>query len=217
MKTSEKINLIAAALIAAQSGIEKAVKSSKNPYFNSDYADLEACLDAVKPALMANKISLMQFPSTDIKDVHQLINGKEMIISIAAVKIKTTLLHESGQFISHDFTLYSKTDSQAIGSAITYGRRYSLSSMLSLATTDDDGNIASKSFNGVPIISQDVNGEEYISLKGRAVSKKAIIKRINHMSDEELIEAVNEPDLKKIHPYFIGALRKNINNKITKE
>ena len=56
------------------------------------------------------------------------------------------LLHSSGEWIeSEPFTLKSqKVDPQGAGSAVTYGRRYSLSAILGVAwDTDDDGQAAS--------------------------------------------------------------------------
>jgi hypothetical protein len=52
------------------------------------------------------------------------------------------LLHSSGQrlIIKASITLGGKYDSQAIGCACTYGRRYGLAAMVGLAQIDDDGN-----------------------------------------------------------------------------
>ena len=48
-------------------------------------------------------------------------------------------MHESGQFItSHLDIPLVKKDPQAMGSAITYGRRYSLAAILNMAQIDDD-------------------------------------------------------------------------------
>lgn len=54
------------------------------------------------------------------------------------------MLHESGSSVSSTLRLRpSKTDPQGVGSAITYGRRYSLLAMTGAAPEDDDGNAAS--------------------------------------------------------------------------
>jgi hypothetical protein len=54
--------------------------------------------------------------------------------------VETTLYHESGEFISTGPMKLelSKTDMQALGSAITYARRYQLQSLLSIPAEDDD-------------------------------------------------------------------------------
>ena len=47
-----------------------------------------------------------------------------------------------------------KTDPQAMGSAITYAKRYALQAIYGLGTDDDDGNSASgKVLSGLPTIS----------------------------------------------------------------
>ena len=59
--------------------------------------------------------------------------------------LEPKLVHaESGQFLASLAGIpLSKHDPQAMGSAITYGRRYSLSAMLGIVTEDDDdGNMA---------------------------------------------------------------------------
>jgi hypothetical protein len=55
--------------------------------------------------------------------------------------VETMLLHESGEFVASDPLKLelSKTDMQALGSAITYARRYTLQSLLSIPAEDDDG------------------------------------------------------------------------------
>jgi hypothetical protein len=57
----------------------------------------------------------------------------------------TMLIHsESGEYISSNYTMpvAKQNDPQAVGSAITYARRYAVSSILSLNVSDDDGNAA---------------------------------------------------------------------------
>ncbi|HEY3425810.1 MAG TPA: ERF family protein, partial [Negativicutes bacterium] len=67
-------------------------------------------------------------------------NGQDITIS-------TILLHNSGEWMEFEpLTLKAvKADPQGAGSAITYGRRYALSSILGVAwDEDDDGNKASQ-------------------------------------------------------------------------
>ena len=53
-------------------------------------------------------------------------------------------MHSSGQWIAGVTPIRPKDDSpQAMGSAITYARRYALSAIVGLAQVDDDGNAAS--------------------------------------------------------------------------
>ena len=60
-----------------------------------------------------------------------------------AVEIETMLVHESGERISSMLAMpLGQFTAQAVGSAISYGRRYSLMAMIGLAAEDDDANLA---------------------------------------------------------------------------
>jgi hypothetical protein len=120
---------IATALLKAQKEMGNAIKDSKNPFFKSSYADLNAIREACMPALNNNGIVVLQ------PIVH--IDGKNFV--------KTVLLHESGEtFESLTEIVYSKqNDAQAQGSGITYARRYGLQSIVNIGAEDDDGNKAS--------------------------------------------------------------------------
>lgn len=137
MQTSDSIDKIAPALVKAQGDLLHAVKDSNNDAFKRGgkalkYADLAAVWDAVKPALSANKLAALQ-------DVVSNENG---------MGVRTRILHESGQWIEFDPPIIplTKRDAHGAGSALTYGRRYSLSAALGVvADDDDDGNAAAKS------------------------------------------------------------------------
>ena len=129
MQKSEQINEIAAALSKAQAAMPPAKKESTNPFFGSSYADLASVVDAVRKPLAENNLA-----------VCQTFNASA---DASTVTIETTLLHSSGQFITGELTLRPvKADPQGIGSACTYGRRYSLMAICGLAAEDDDGNAA---------------------------------------------------------------------------
>lgn len=124
---SPSIGKLAAALSKAQAVLEAAKKDSKNPYFNSKYADLASVWAAIREPLAANELSVLQEPSAD--------TGK--------VTITTTLMHSSGEYIRSSLVIpVSKQDAQGYGSAITYARRYALQSVVGIAPEDDDGNAA---------------------------------------------------------------------------
>lgn len=127
--TSDNIGSIAKALVSAQKEMGNAVKDSKNPFFKSSYADLNAVREAVIPACNAHGISVLQ-PTV----IHE---GKKFV--------QTVLLHESGEFISGLTEILSvkETDAQAQGSGISYARRYGLQSLANVGAEDDDGNSAS--------------------------------------------------------------------------
>lgn len=120
MKTSENINELAVALNKAQSEFMVAKKDAKNPFFKSKYATLNSVYEAVAPALLSNGFTIIQ--------------------PIVDNNVETTLVHASGQFITSSCPIVcaKQNDPQAMGSAITYARRYSLASLLGVMTDEDD-------------------------------------------------------------------------------
>ena len=128
MKTSEKIDLIAPALLAAQKEIGNATKNAKNPHFKNNYADLGAIIDAIKDPLNKQGIAVIQSLSSS-----DGANGGGLLL-------RSRLLHASGQWIEDTaFTPLPKADPQGVGSATTYLRRYSLAALLCITQEDDDG------------------------------------------------------------------------------
>ena len=129
MEHSENIGSIAAAMAKAQKEMATATKAAKNPFFKSSYADFNSIREAVMPALNNNGIAVFQLPTE----------------TTGNVSVKTTLAHESGEWISCTVTVKpNKPDPQATGSAITYARRYGLSAITSCGCEDDDGNAATQ-------------------------------------------------------------------------
>ena len=124
---SENITEVSAALIQFQSKFEQPALNKTNPYFKSRYIDLSGILKAIQPLLSECGLSVIQ--------------------PIVGDNVITILMHKSGQWIKGVCSLGASYKSQQDrGSAITYTRRYSLCSMLSIAAdTDDDGNAASES------------------------------------------------------------------------
>jgi hypothetical protein len=107
-----------------------AKKDSKNPFFKSNYADLESVWDACRDLLSANGLAIMQFPG-------EYIEGN--------MSLNTIISHRSGEWISQEMSVpVSKPDAQGAGSALTYMRRYALAAVVGVVQADDDGNSASK-------------------------------------------------------------------------
>jgi hypothetical protein len=129
MIKSDTIAKIADALSKFQADVQDPAKNSDNPFFKSKYVELDDLLASVRPVLSKHGLAVIQEPS-----------GEEKVC------VKTIILHNSGEFIEFEPVVLKpvKTDPQGVGSAITYGRRYALSSILGVAwDADDDGNKAS--------------------------------------------------------------------------
>jgi hypothetical protein len=123
MRTSESIGKISEALAKAQGQMKNASFDAVNPHFKSRYASLSSIIEASRQILSANNIAVVQ--GTSVAD------GK--------VLVETMLIHSSGEFISETLAMtITKDTPQAVGSAITYARRYGLSSMICLSADEDD-------------------------------------------------------------------------------
>jgi len=110
------------ALIKAKQSFKTVVKNTKA--FNYKYAQLDQVLEAIDEALSDNGLVVVQEP----------YGGEDLL------GITTTLWHESGEKIESAFrTKLFKADCQAVGSQLTYYRRYALLAMMGLAPEDDDG------------------------------------------------------------------------------
>lgn len=130
MRTSESIGEIAKALAAAQAGMGNADLDSENPHYKSKYASLASIRDATVPILAKNGIAVTQTPSAT---------------ESGSLILTTRFSHSSGEWIEGSYPVaFDKP--QAMGSALTYAKRYSLASMCTIAAEqDDDGNLAQES------------------------------------------------------------------------
>ncbi len=131
MKTSETIVKIYGAVIEAQGQMPTLKKSEVNPFFKSKYVALPDLITVVFPILHQNGLAVMQFPGA-------FLNG--------SLEITTRLIHISGEWIEETAMIpLQKTDPQGFGSALTYGKRYSICAILGISEdTDDDANSAVK-------------------------------------------------------------------------
>jgi hypothetical protein len=105
--------------------IGKVVKDKENPFFKSSYTDVNSLLEKIEPLFKKEGLLLIQ-PIRDGKVFSEVVDLK------------------TGQSLSSSIELPDITDPQKIGSAITYYRRYTLTSLFALQSEeDDDGNSAS--------------------------------------------------------------------------
>lgn len=132
MLKSESLTNLAEALSKFRAEVENPKNTSINPQFKSKYAPLDVVINTVRPVMSKHGLSFVQSTGSE---------GENIII-------KTLLMHESGEWIESDpltlpaYQLKSggikEFNAQGAGSAITYGRRYSLSAILGISSEDDD-------------------------------------------------------------------------------
>lgn len=144
MNQSNEIKSITPALVKAQSELKGIQKLGANPMYGSKYATLDSILDQIRPILTSNGLTLVQGISETMMDGTRIF----------AVRVSSRILHLSGEWIETDVTIpvnpkidrtgrEHPVDAHALGSAISYGRRYSLSSLIAMSSDeDDDGNAA---------------------------------------------------------------------------
>lgn len=129
VEESEKTADLYKALMAFAEHAEPLVKSAENPHFRSSYADLAEVMRVARPAMKAAGLVLTQAMAMG--------EGGAMFCVSKLVHVA------SGQWLrSYHPMTPQRVDSQGIGSAYTYARRYSAMAILGLAPEDDDGEAA---------------------------------------------------------------------------
>ena len=134
-KTEVKVKSLVEALVAFQADNVTATRSQKSTYFKSSYASIDdvilACNQGAKYGLSYTQA--MDFENNVVGDRLQTTQF-----------LRTTIYHSSSdQCITSRQVIAvmddAFNDSQKVGAAITYARRYSLCSLFGLATEDKDG------------------------------------------------------------------------------
>lgn len=194
---SPQIGKLAEALAKAQAKFDPVLKDSENPAFRSKYADLATVIEATRKHLASEGIAVIQMP-------HARLDAEE-----STLRLTTLMVHSSGEWIHSELSLPAmmreRLDSQTVGSAITYARRYALSAMTGVAQEDDDGNKATgigskaaaqdvakrkiKESAGDPIVELVPYKEGTYVLRGHGV---ALVKA--EMSDEDKLKCVFKYD-----------------------
>lgn len=127
---SEGIGQLVGALAKAQGSYEPirknrtvTVKMKSGGTYDFRYATLDAVLDATRTALA--------------------VNGLAITATISDKLLTVLLMHESGEWLQSVAPLpMPGGDWQAYGSAITYARRYLISTMLGVSSESDDDGVA---------------------------------------------------------------------------
>lgn len=193
VEQSPTIQNLGKALSVAQAQMLGAKKDSTNPHFRSKYADLESVWQGCRDALTSNGLSVVQMPAFE--------DG--------ICVLYTQLIHSSGEWIrSRSAAPIVKQDPQAVGSAITYLRRYALAAVAGVCPEDDDGNAASQN---PPAKERKVATPE--EQKDEVLRRIAATLRRHKLAgacderDAALWHAFETKDIKKLQTLDIQALR----------
>ncbi|MBS4463478.1 ERF family protein [Lactococcus garvieae] len=131
MKSSESVAELFKALNKFRGKLKQPLKDANNPFFKSKYVPLENVVSVIDEAIANTGLSYTQ---------ETVYNESGLIV------LDTIITHESGEYVVLGGAVVKpvKNDPQGVGSAITYARRYSLSTAFGIASDpDDDGNEAS--------------------------------------------------------------------------
>ncbi len=112
-------------LFLFQQKVQPILKDSENPYYHSNYFDINGLLETIKPIM--NELGLLVLQPLVTQDGKSAI--KTMIIDSEEGKV----------LVESVINLPELQDPQKIGSCISYFRRYALQSLLCLSAMDDDG------------------------------------------------------------------------------
>lgn len=131
MEKSETIKELASALSKFQNQVPKIeldkeveVQTKSGAKYKFKYATFSNILEKIRSPLSENGLSFSQLVNAD-------------------GSVTTLLMHSSGEWLSSNLIITGEKTPQAIGSAITYNKRYSLTSILGICgDEDDDGNAA---------------------------------------------------------------------------
>ena len=150
----------------AKQSMGKVIKNATNPHFKRSYADINSIIETVEPILLDCGLLLIQ----PIKDD----------------KVYTIIVDiESGDRFESFMTLPQITDAQKLGSAVTYFRRYTLVSLLSLQAIDDDGETASKAPKAKPTLDGERWDKALAAVKNGKFTPEQIKEMYNLTKEQE--------------------------------
>lgn len=127
---------------SVQNKIGKLSKDKTNPFYKSQYFDINSLLEQLQPLLKEEGLTVIQ-PLTNVE-------GRPAI---------KTVVTDGTDAIEETITMPDIQDPQKVGSAVTYYRRYALQSLFALQAQDDDANSA-KPDQDIPIVDKEDDLDE---------------------------------------------------------
>lgn len=162
------------------------------------YATLKQLISKVRPALLEQGIIIRQ----GTENVVRIDEGGGS--KILVVPVFTDLIFaDTGEVVRTKVDIpIVKADPQSMGSAVTYGKRYSLLAVLGLATDDDDDAAAAMPNDA---LEKDGAAELLASMK-KAKDVEALIKWRN--DHDRQIKRLGEADFEKVKQSFLSLKEK---------
>jgi hypothetical protein len=157
-------------LLEVQKEVGAISKDSTNPFFNSEYFDINGLVKHVNPILSKNGLVLLQ----------PISEGKQGSLIVDS---------ETGEQVESWLELPKENNPQKLGSCITYYRRYTLCSLLGLQAGDDDANLGS-SVDYKEELKGCKNIDELVSVWGDMPAEKQEV--LNYLKEELKLEFTNK-------------------------
>lgn len=141
--TTANTDTFSSDLVAALAELRTLGQDGANPHFKSRYLTLQTLIEGVRPILARHNLALLQPVTADAN----------------SVTVTTVILHSSGAKFDSALTLTATGPAtpQALGSLISYARRYGAGSLLGIVSdpdADDDANAASAPVGPTPAETQ---------------------------------------------------------------
>ena len=203
--TSPTIGNIAAAMAKVQAVLKSpkrnrkvtvrgTSKSGKAFNYDFEYATFDTILDAVRKPMSDNGLAFIQ-----------------RVITQPRLSVETLLMHESGEWIRGMMPAQldeTKSGSQAVGSAVSYAKRYGFCALIGVAADMDDdanmgdGNTVRESSRAAPKSPDEKDQDAWGGPLGKVALKKAIgeiLQDVDGATDTEtLFGIINAPHFKEI-------------------
>lgn len=162
MNKSESISNLLKSLSSFQGELENVEKAKAGHGYK--YATLGNCIDAAKPALKANGLSVIQLMGSNEK---------------GETTMETVLGHSSGEFISSLCVMPiaklqgggGSNPAQIMGASITYMRRYQYAAIIGLAQDDTDGVPKPKEDKEITLIESNSNNYDWVTKNWSGIIK----------------------------------------------
>jgi len=190
------------ALTKAQMEIDHATRDAKSVHHR--YATLESVISAVKPALNRHGVYISQ--ETAVSDngvmVQTIFRGHGANLDTGWVEIPV-----------------AKNDAHAYGSAMTYARRYSMTTACCLGSADDDGHGAKDSPPAKKPAAKKAAKKPAIKDELKGLTDENPVDLFKRVSEEALKKVAGAVDMKELETHWRAAVMdlKTVREQITDE
>jgi len=196
ISTSSDIGELVGALAKAQGEFRPIRRTVENVFYSTDrkkamYADLAAIIEATQTSLAKNGLVIIQIPVVDhpnrragVQSIMAHSSGQRvtaLALLPATAKVKDYSAGGSG------YVWKEKFDSQTIGIAVTYCRRYTYQSFIGVAAEeDDDANSIGEAANGGSAATQAAVGKAKVEQLKKELGKPDVsVTVVSYPEDHE--------------------------------